>query len=143
MTTETPAAGMTTLPAAGTNLRSMAWMDQALCAQIGPDLWFSETGDVQNAQRVCADCPVRIRCGEHVTALESETPAGRRYGVWAGQSGPARKAAEDRIVGNPARDARIARLASQGWGATQIAAEMGCDERSVQRALARHREVSS
>lgn len=142
MTTETPAAGMPTLPAAGTNPRSVAWMDDALCAQVGPDLWFSDSGDVHTAQQVCAGCPVRVQCTGHVSALESETPGGRRYGVWAGLSGNARKKTEAPIVGNPARDARIVRMAGQGWDAVRIADQVGCEERTVYRALARTQETS-
>lgn len=142
MSTEAPAAGLTTRPAAGTNLRSVTWMDEALCAQVGPDIWFSETGNVATAQRICAGCPVRTQCAEHVTALEAETPGGRRYGVWAGRSGGARKGAESPIVGNPSRDSRIGRLAAHGWDAVRIADEVGCEERTVYRVLARTREAS-
>jgi WhiB family redox-sensing transcriptional regulator len=142
VTTETPAVGLATRPAAGTNRRSFAWMDDALCAQIGPSFWFSEDGSVANGQRVCSECPVRAECANHVIALEAETPGGRRYGVWAGRSGNDRRKAEPPIVGNPARDARIVRLAGQGWDAVRIADEVGCEERTVYRALARTREAS-
>lgn len=142
MTLETPAVGMPTLPAAGTNRRSLAWMDDALCAQIGPAFWFAEDGSVYEGQRICSGCPARTECANHVAALEAETPGGRRYGVWAGLSGNARKQAESPVVGNPVRDARIVRLAGQGWDAVRISDEIGCEERTVYRVLARMREAS-
>lgn len=142
MSLETPAAGLTARPAAGTNPRSVAWMDDALCAQIGPDDWFSESGNVMTAQRICARCPVQVQCGAHVTALEAESPGSRRFGVWAGLSGGARKAAEERGTCNAARDARILSLKADGWNASQIAESVGCDERTVYRVLLRDREAS-
>lgn len=139
MTTETPAAGLTTRPAAGTN-RSLAWMDRALCAQIGPDFWFPEDGDVQTGKQICATCPVLADCGQHIEALEAEAPGKVRHGTWAGQSGNAR-ADGSMMRGNPVRDAEILRLTALGWGAPRIANELGCNERTVYRAVA-HREAS-
>lgn len=134
MTTETPAAGLTTRPAAGTT-RSLAWMDDALCAQIGPAFWFPEDGDVRTGKRICGTCPVLTNCGQHIEALESEAPGKARHGTWAGQTGTAR-ADGSLIRGNPVRDAKILRLTALGWDAPRIADEVGCNERTVYRAVA-------
>jgi len=55
------------------------WQDDALCAQIGGDLWFPDKGESPaRAKRICRDCPVRLPCEE----------AGRYepHGVWAGMT---------------------------------------------------------
>lgn len=142
MTIETPAAGMPTLPAAGTNGRpSVDWMTDALCAQIGPDLWFPETGSTAAADRICARCPVRLDCLQHVNTLEGVTP-GRRYGTWAGRSGLSRTTSSAPVTGDPVRDARILRLAAQGLLVGEIAQQTSYNERTVHRVLARAREAS-
>lgn len=41
------------------------WMDQALCPETDPELFFPEAGSSErNSQaiRVCAACPVRLEC---------------------------------------------------------------------------------
>lgn len=58
-----------------------AWMSRAVCAQVGPDLWFSEKGSNQftsNVKAVCAGCPVRSQCLEYAIAN------GETDGVWGG-----------------------------------------------------------
>ncbi|MFJ3170603.1 WhiB family transcriptional regulator [Streptomyces roseus] len=142
MTTETPAAGMTSLPAAGSNLRSVAWMDSALCAQTDPDLWFSETGHTATAQQICGRCPVRTACRTHVEALEAPT-FGRRYGTWAGVPGATRTAAAEPGAAKAARNARILHLASLGRDAAAIADSVGCDERTVYRVIAAAEEAAT
>jgi WhiB family redox-sensing transcriptional regulator len=72
------------------NIETPAWMDRALCAQVGGDGWFPDrglTGDpadnamsVFEAKQVCGRCPVRARCLEY--ALQND----ERFGVWGGLS---------------------------------------------------------
>jgi len=50
------------------------------CHVGDPDLWFAEDPtDLERAKRLCADCPIRLRCLQ--AALEREEP----WGVWGGQ----------------------------------------------------------
>lgn len=56
-----------------------AWRNQALCAQVGPDLFFpSRGGSTKAARKICANCEVRPEC------LDDAVNAGPRHGVWAG-----------------------------------------------------------
>jgi WhiB family redox-sensing transcriptional regulator len=61
------------------------WREQALCAQIGGDVWFPESGgSVRKAKAVCnggggrPPCPVRQEC------LEAALDRNDRYGIWGG-----------------------------------------------------------
>ena len=57
------------------------WMDQALCTQVDPELFFPIVGsNVNPARRVCRECPVRAECLAY--ALEHDL----RHGVWGGTS---------------------------------------------------------
>lgn len=41
------------------------WREEALCAQVGGDLWFPGKGEsYTEAKRVCAICPVQESCLE-------------------------------------------------------------------------------
>ena len=61
--------------------------DEALCAQVDPELWFPETG-VSNvhAKRICARCPITSACLEYALAHDE------RFGVWGGLSTRERRA---------------------------------------------------
>jgi hypothetical protein len=56
-----------------------------LCAQVGGDYWFPETGDdtdydysnLQVAKRICGNCAHRIECAEW--GIHNE-----RHGIWGG-----------------------------------------------------------
>jgi hypothetical protein len=52
------------------------WRDEALCAQVDPELFFEKNANA--AKRVCASCRVAPQCLNE--ALEDEIP----YGVWGG-----------------------------------------------------------
>lgn len=56
-----------------------AWMDDALCAQVGAGPFFPEKGEsARAAKRICAGCPVREACLQYALGdniLE---------GVWGG-----------------------------------------------------------
>ncbi|GGK61019.1 hypothetical protein Sme01_02620 [Sphaerisporangium melleum] len=58
-----------------------AWIDQALCGQVDPDLWYPEDGNAAQAERakqVCRHCPVRAEC------LAYALDACEEHGVWGG-----------------------------------------------------------
>ena len=59
----------------------LKWMDQALCPQTDPEIFFPEKGgSTREAKRVCAKCPVLEECLDY--AIESD----QRYGIWGGLS---------------------------------------------------------
>lgn len=59
----------------------LAWMDTALCAEVGGDLWFPEKGDpVRPAKQVCMACEVRTQCLDY--AIDNNIS----HGVWGGLS---------------------------------------------------------
>ncbi|TRV72571.1 transcription factor WhiB [Streptomyces sp. 130] len=115
---------------------SYEWMGQALCAQTDPDMWFPEVGGSQTvaAKRICASCPVRAQCVEHAQRLEGGVSADHRYGAWGGQTPRERE-----LIGGeqPAaiRDRDAVRLVGQGLSVGEVAARLGCSDRTVARAL--------
>jgi WhiB family redox-sensing transcriptional regulator len=57
------------------------WVDQALCAQVGPDAFFPEKGaPTRDAKSVCVGCMVRVEC------LNYALGHGEQFGVWGGLS---------------------------------------------------------
>ena len=57
------------------------WEDDALCKEVGNELFFPEyqgSNTYHLAQRVCAMCPVKAQCLER--ALRDEEP----HGMWGG-----------------------------------------------------------
>ncbi len=59
-----------------------AWMDEGLCGQVDPDLWYPEDGNAAQAKRakqVCRGCPVRAEC------LAYALDAAEEHGVWGGR----------------------------------------------------------
>lgn len=65
------------------------WRDNALCAQIDPELFFPDKGgSSREAKLVCSLCPVQTDCLQHaLTARE-------RFGVWGGLSERERRSVE-------------------------------------------------
>lgn len=64
-----------------------AWWREALCAEIGSDLFFVAKGQsVADAKAVCRLCPVRAKC--LADSLRSDV----EYGVFGGFARPVRKA---------------------------------------------------
>jgi WhiB family transcriptional regulator, redox-sensing transcriptional regulator len=59
------------------------WTEQALCAQVDPEIFFPEKGgSVREPKRVCAVCEVRELCLDYALTHED---AGR-FGIWGGTS---------------------------------------------------------
>lgn len=58
------------------------WRDDALCRQIGPDMFFPPRGGdheaITAAKKVCDRCPVRTHC---LDLARTVLPA---VGIWAG-----------------------------------------------------------
>lgn len=55
------------------------WVEDALCRQTDPELWFPEKGYTPHAaKRICLSCPVRVECRDY--GLRNREP----YGVWGG-----------------------------------------------------------
>ena len=61
---------------------SPAWVEHALCAQVGdPEMWFpndSEWTRARQARAICHTCPVQDEC------LTYAVRSGQQYGVWGG-----------------------------------------------------------
>lgn len=82
------------------------WMDAALCAEIGGDLWYPEgdegmaaTADLADEARgVCIGCPSRLDCFRY--SMDSA----ERWGVWAGLSERERTRERQRPVRRPAAE---------------------------------------
>ena len=68
--------------------RSYAWQDDALCAQVDPELFFPEQGGKSKAaKKVCAQCPVRDQCLDYAL-----TEGIVEFGVFGGTTAAEREA---------------------------------------------------
>lgn len=118
------------------------WMDDALCAQIDPDLFHVEGSgsSYSHAKKICATCPVTRQCADHAQAVEGGAAHNWRFGMWAGQAPRARAERS----GTPRRREThnaILRLADRGGMEPQeIADHVGVDVRTVFRVTKAHRE---
>lgn len=57
------------------------WMAHGNCRDVPPDVFFPSDGlGVQEAQRICVDCPVSEACLEYALANRID------HGVWGGRS---------------------------------------------------------
>lgn len=57
------------------------WVDDALCAQTDPELFFPEKGgNSLVVKRICAKCQVKDQC------LEWALTNNEKYGIWGGTS---------------------------------------------------------
>lgn len=68
-------------------LDPLPWMDEAVCAQTDPDVFFPGWGDataVRHSKAVCRVCPVRAECLKF--GLRDE------YGTWGGLTANERRA---------------------------------------------------
>lgn len=110
------------------------WRDQALCAQVDPELWFPEKGAATaDAKGVCARCPVTADCLEYaVTSIPTE-------GIWGGvtyrQLAKIRRdrglTKRRRVDAVPEDD--VAAMLAAGQNAARIAARLGVHADSVRR----------
>lgn len=73
-------------------IRNNQWMDRALCAQVGGDLWFPGKGENPHAaQAVCARCPVQTACRDYALA-EFPSSDEADHGLWGNTSPRDRRA---------------------------------------------------
>ncbi len=76
-----------------------AWTDQALCAEVGGDLWFSDDREsCEPAKRVCRARPVRAECLDYALASGEVW-----HGVFGGLSPRERQAERKRRAAAAAR----------------------------------------
>lgn len=62
------------------------WMDDALCAQVDPAIFYPEKGrQSDDAKKICARCPVAAECLEY--GLEKSDG----WGTWGGLAPEDRK----------------------------------------------------
>lgn len=58
-----------------------AWKDEALCAEVGGDMFFPEKGgSIRDAKKICESCDVRAQCLQY--ALDNHED----FGIWGGKS---------------------------------------------------------
>jgi len=111
------------------------WMDQAVCAQVDPEIFFPETGgNYRDADTVCAGCPVRQQCIDYAQTVERGLSYSYRHGSWGGTTPRERADAAAQSVAE-VRDETIIRLADRRWSAEDIAAAVNCHARTVWRVL--------
>ena len=70
------------------------WTEEALCAEIDPDLWHpncKDSEDTETAIAICKTCPVRYECLEYALSFEGGRSAKQRYGIYGGTT-PTRRA---------------------------------------------------
>ncbi|MEU2155099.1 WhiB family transcriptional regulator [Streptomyces sp. NPDC019396] len=59
----------------------LEWQETALCAQVGPELFFPAPGSsTSEAKQLCGACEGRVACLEYALANDE------RFGVWGGLS---------------------------------------------------------
>lgn len=69
------------------------WMDDALCAEVGTDLFFPEKGEpAAAARRLCARCGVRDECLEYALSTEINPTRDYRHGIYGGTTPAEREA---------------------------------------------------
>lgn len=70
--------------------RRKAWVDEAACLTVDPEVFFPDVGEgfrnrTKQAQKICASCPVKAEC------LQEALDHNHRDGVWGGLSETERK----------------------------------------------------
>ncbi|MFH9353520.1 WhiB family transcriptional regulator [Kitasatospora sp. NPDC017646] len=112
---------------------------RAACRGMDPDAFHPEEGrpdDLVIAR--CTGCKVRLAC--LALALRTEDPDARSG--WYGGFGPEDRSRVATVLGLetpdppvPDRVAQAAHFRTAGWTVEDIATELGCSRRTVQRAL--------
>ncbi len=55
------------------------WQLKASCLEVHPEIFFPTKGESnREAKRVCAQCPVRLKCLQYALDIDEE------YGIWGG-----------------------------------------------------------
>jgi WhiB family redox-sensing transcriptional regulator len=76
-----PPAAPTERPAPARPFTHEPWMDEGVCAQTDPEIFFPEKGgDPSRAKAVCASCAVAAAC------LEYALTHNEHFGIWGGLS---------------------------------------------------------
>lgn len=74
-------------------MRGYEWMDQAVCAQVGSEIFFPVAGaNPYEAKQVCRNCPVKAEC------LDYALNQGMVHGVWGGLTEAERRRIKTRRV---------------------------------------------
>jgi len=69
------------------SFRSESWMQDAICRQVDPELFFpsydnpatvSHITAARNAKAICSSCPVQLQC------LDAALRRNERHGIWGG-----------------------------------------------------------
>lgn len=87
-----------------------AWVEEALCPEVDPELFFPPTkggnaikdSHYDNARRICQRCPVKTQCLEAAMAFEDGQSHYSRYGMFGGLT--PRERAD--LAAKPARNRR-------------------------------------
>jgi AraC-like DNA-binding protein len=114
-------------------------LDQAACVGVDPDVYHPDDGQPDELSLFrCNGCPARLAC--LALALRAEEADGREG--WYGGLGPVDRDAIASILRletpqpqPPDRAVEAAGLRASGWAVNQIAAQLGCSRRTVQRYL--------
>lgn len=115
------------------------WMAGALCAQTDARLFHADSsGGYAQARRICARCPVQPQCADHAARLDAEAPD--KHGMWAGRTKGQRATAEANAARQVQRTSIVRLLERGGMLPREIAAQVGCSERTVLRIQKTHRE---
>ena len=115
-----------------------AWHEDALCVQVGGDVFFPEPdsgGSVRQVKALCFGCDVRAQCLQF--ALEHD----ERHGIWGGLSELERRRLKGPPVPRPRVDpvlmARAVAMVTAGIPITQVARETGVSRSTIASACRR------
>lgn len=113
--------------------------DQAACVGASPDAYHPDNGQPDELSLLrCSGCPARLAC--LALALRAEDSEAREG--WYGGLGPTDRdiiASTLRLTPSqpppPNRAIEATRLHASGWTVNQIATQLGCSRRTIQRDL--------
>jgi len=118
------------------NAAKLGWQDEALCQQVGGDMFYSEVGeDTERAKAVCRGCLVRLPCLEYALEIDD------RDGIFGGFSErPRRRIARQRQAGVSLEDI-IAEDDARFYARVERSAELAAatTKRNRERERARYR----
>ena len=118
----------------------LSWREDALCAQVDPELFFPEKGQPsRDAKKICATCDVREQC------LQWAMAANQRHGVWGGLTARERSSlaggGDSHVTArNTEREDTIFQLHTASVPPTEIAQRFEITERSVHRIVKKARQ---